>query len=401
MLKAYKYRLYPNQEQSHHLIRAMGSVRYLYNKALEFKTSHYQQTGKNLTYFDLQNSFLIEQKKLNEWLKEPSSQSLQMALRNLDNAFTNFFHKKSKYPKFKSKHNNHHSVQYPQSIRVDWKSNRVYIPKCGEVFVVFDRKFEGKIKTCTISKTPTNKFFISILVENNKPLPSKQEITEETSIGIDLGIKNFAVLSDGQVFNNPKYLRITLNKLKAYQRKLSKKQKGSKNRNKARIKLAKIFEKLFNQRNDFLHKLSSLIINSDNQTIILENLAIGNMLKNHHLALSISDCGWGMFNNMLEYKAEWNGKNIIYIGRFEPSSKMCSNCGNINKELTLDIREWDCQNCHTHLNRDVNAAINIKKFGLHSVKNKSISGQELSEEPVKISESMESTKQETLVFMQG
>lgn len=384
MLKAYKYRIYLNKKQKDHLIQDMGSVRYIYNKALELIDIHYQLTGKHLGYIYLSNIFLIDQKKQNDWIKKANAQSLQSSLRNLDVAFVRFFKQISNRPKFKSKHDNRQSVQYPQGVKIDWENSKVQIPKLGKVSIVLGREFVGKIKTCTVSKTPTNKFFISILVEDDKDLPLKPEIKEETTIGIDLGIKHFATLSNGTQIDNPKYLRKNLKKLKAFQRKLSRKKKGSKNRDKARLKVAKIHEKITNQRKDFLQKTTSSIIkNSDNQTIILEDLGVANMLRNHCLALSISDCGWGMFKNMLQYKSEWYGKNLLFIGRFEPSSKMCSNCEHINKELILKDREWTCQNCQTFHDRDINAAINIKKFGL---RNQLISGQSLPEEPVEIPE---------------
>lgn len=380
MLKAYKYRIYPNKLQKEHLIRSMGCIRFLYNAALEERIKHYEKFGKGLSCFDQMKELPdIKKNPELEWLAEPTAQSLQMSLRNLENAFTNFFRKQADFPKFKSKHDNHHSIAYPQRVEVDWKANRVYLPKCGEVFIVFDRKFEGKIKTCTVSRTPTDKFFISILVEDDKKLPKKAPIKRETAVGIDLGIKHFAILSDGTKVENPRHLQKSLAKLKVLQKDLSRKKKGSKNRDKARRKVAKLFEYISNQRKDFLHKLSSKIV-SENQTIIMEDLNVSGMIRNYSLAQHIQDVGWGMFKVMLEYKAEWYGKNLLFIGRFDPSSKMCSCCGNIKKDLTLKDREWECENCHTHHDRDINAAINIKKFGLI----KSKTGTEYALEPTEI-----------------
>jgi putative transposase len=381
MLKAYKYRLYPNQEQRLHFAQSMGCVRYIYNKALETKNKHYEKTGKKLSYFDLANVLLKKEKEEHEWLTFSNAQSLQMALRNLDNAFQRFFKKTSGFPTFKKK-SGHQSVQYPQNVSVDFKKNRIKIPKAGEVFCRFDRTFEGKIKTCTISRTPTDKFFVSILVDDGKELPLKPLIETEGSIGIDLGIKTFATFSDGQKIDNPKFLDKLLARLKVLQHRASKKVKGSNNRRKANLKVAKLFERISNQRNDFLHKISTKLIR-ENQTIILEDLNVKGMLQNHSLAKSISDVSWSKFVEYLTYKCEWYGKNLIQIGRFDPSSKMCSCCGKINNELTLKDRSWICSACQTEHDRDINAAINIKKFGL--IKAASGSGRpvELAEVPVK------------------
>jgi putative transposase len=358
----------------------MGCVRYIYNKGLETKIKYYETNGKTLNYFDMAGptGLLIKEKREYTWLNIPNAQSLQMSLRNLDNAFTNFFKKKSKFPVFKKK-SGHESIQYPQYVFVDFKNNITKIPKAGKVFTVFDRKFDGKIKTCTVSKTPTNKFFISILVDDSKELPMKAQINSLTAVGIDLGIKDFAILSNGEKVANPKYLKKVLNRIKVLQKRASKKTKGSNNKKKANLKIARAYEKVSNQRTDFLQKTSTKIIR-ENQTIILEDLNVSGMMKNHKLSQAISDVSWSEFIRMLTYKAEWNGKNIIHIGRFEPSSKLCNECGWKNKELTLADREWSCKECGVVHDRDLNAAINIKKFGLIKAK----SGQELSEELVEM-----------------
>jgi putative transposase len=363
MLKSYSYRLYPNPKQVKHFVQVMGAVRYLYNKGLEERVKTYEQTGKGLTYFTQTgpNGLLACEKAEHEWLWGPAHQSLQQALRNLDNAFTRFFRKQAKFPNFKKK-SGHQSVQYTKDISVDFANHKVRIPKLGKVNAVFDREFSGKIKTCTVSKTPTGKFFISILVDDGAEAPIKAPINPATSVGIDLGIKDFAILSDGTKVSNPKYLRKNLDRLKVLQRRASKKQKGSKNRQKANKRVAKLYEQITNQRKDFLNKLSTKII-SENQTVILEDLNIEGMLRNHKLAQAISDVSWGKFVRQLTYKAEWAGKNVIYIGRFDASTKTCSDCGAINQNLTLADREWDCP-CGSHHDRDINAAINVKKFGL-------------------------------------
>jgi len=251
----------------------------------------------------------------------------------------------------------------PQHYTVNFEKSLVKLPKIGEVKAILHRRFEGTLKTATISKTCTGKYYISILVEDGKELPAKQDFSESTTIGIDVGIKDFAVLSTGEKVENPKYLKNSLNRLKVLQKRVSRKVKGSKNRDKARLLLSKLHEKISNQRNDFQHKLSSKLI-SENQAIALETLNVKSMQKNHCLAQSISDSAWSSFVIKLEYKAEWLGKTILRIGQFEPSSKLCSVCGYYNLDLTLKDREWECPDCNTKHDRDINAAINIKKFSL-------------------------------------
>jgi len=355
MLKAFKYRLYPTTDQSVLLNKHIGSSRSVYNLALETKQMAWAGNRVNLNCFDLIKQ-LPDLKKECEWLKEINSQSLQQPIRNLDNAFTRFFKGQGNFPKFKKKSNGG-SFNIPQNVLL--KNGKLVIPKFKKgIDIVLHRPIKGEIRQATISKTPTGKYFVSILCETGENIKPKATIEENTSVGIDLGVKTFLVTSDGECFDNPKFLRESLSKLKYVQRKFSK-NKGKRTKN----KLAKLHEKVANQRKDFLHKTSSKLI-SDNQTICIEDLNIKGMLANHKLALSISDCGWSMFVDMLEYKAEWYGKNILKIGRFEPSSKLCSCCGSINKELTLKDREWTCSNCNTLLDRDVNASINIKNFAL-------------------------------------
>ena len=355
MLKAYKYRLYPTNEQKILLNKHIGSARFVYNLALECKQMAYAGSKVNLNCFDLIKQ-LPDLKKECEWLKEINSQSIQQPIRNLDNAFTRFFKGQGSFPKFKKK-SSVGSFNVPQNVYLE--NSKLIIPKFKKgIDVVLHRPIKGEIRQATISRTPTGKYFVSILCETGEVNKPKANIKEDTAVGIDLGIKTFLVTSDGECFENPKFLRETLSKLKYVQRKFSK-NKGKRTKN----KLAKLHEKVANQRKYFLHKTSSKLI-SDNQTICIEDLNVKGMLANHKLALSISDCGWSMFVDMLEYKAEWYGKNILKIGRFEPSSKLCSCCGSINKELTLKDREWTCSKCNTLLDRDVNASINIKNFAL-------------------------------------
>lgn len=360
MLKAFRYRLNPNEEQKVLLNKHIGASRFIYNLALETKQMAYVGNKHNLSCFEL-HSQLTDLKKELSWLKELNSQSLQQSITNLDKAYTAFFKGQNDFPKFKKKTNNG-SFNIPQNVKVE--NNKLIIPKFtkkNSIDIVLHREIKGEIRQATISKTPTGKYFVSILCETGEQNKSKPKIKEETTIGIDLGIKDFVITSNGEVFENPKYLRKAQDKLKYVQSKYGK-YKGKKTKQ----KLAKLHEKIANKRKDFLHKVSTKLIR-ENQTICLENLNVSGMLQNHKLAQAISDVSWSTFVNMLEYKAEWYGTNILRIGRFEPSSKTCSNCGNINKEVTLKDREWTCVKCNTTHDRDVNAAINIKNFSLRNI----------------------------------
>jgi len=389
MLKAFKYRVYPNKEQAILLNKHFGCVRYIYNQGLQNKIESYETTGKSLSCNKLTTGMLIDLKNdpSKEWLKEIYSQCLQMALRNLDNAFTRFFREKKGFPKFKSKHKSIQSCQFPQNVRIDLDNKRIIFPKIGGLKTVFSREFEGKIKTTTLSRTSTNKYYVSILVDNEVEFPEKVKIEKETTIGIDLGIKDFCILSNGEKIENPKYLKNNLQRIKVLNRRASRKVKGSNNKKKANLKLALKHEYVRNIRQDFLHQLSSKLI-SENQTICLEDLNVSGMMKNHCLAQSISDVSWSQFVDFLKYKAEWYGKNILQIGRFESSSKTCSICGWIKKDLTLKNREWVCEKCGVKHDRDINAATNIKKFGLithFKYANYNYSGKELPGEPMEMS----------------
>jgi putative transposase len=365
MLRAYKYRLYPNNEQRIALSKNFGCARWVYNWALSRKIEAYEKENRSLSIFVLSKELpKLKVAEETKWLAEADSQALVMSLRNLDNAFTRFFREKKGFPKFKSK-KSRQSFQIPQRVKVDFKALKIILPKIGAVRAKLYRRFEGKIKTVTISKTPSGKYFASVLVETDeKPLP-KPEIKYENAIGLDLGLTHFAILSNGEKIENPKHLQKSLKRLKFLQRRLSRKKAGSKRRDKARIRVAKLYERITNQRNDFLHKLSIRLIR-ENQTIALENLNVAGMMQNHRLAQSIGSASWSRFVEFMRYKAEWYGRNIVFIGRFEPSSKLCSVCGFHNSELTLDERTWICPSCQTEHDRDVNAATNILKFALQS-----------------------------------
>lgn len=360
VLKTFKYRIYPTENQIEQLQRYFGVVRFAYNIGLETKISAYTSTRKVLSCFDLIDQ-IVDLKKDYKWIAECPAQAIQMSIRNLDNAYTKFF-KGGGFPKFKNKYSRQ-SIQFPQGVRVDFEGKKISLPKLKWVSCVFDRAFEGKIKMVTLKKTTTNKYFVSILVDNQKELPKKKPIIEQTTVGIDLGIKTLAVLSDGKKFENQKWFRTASANLRRQQRSLAKKKKGSKNREKQRLVVARCYEKIANQRKDYLHKISTHIIKNFD-TVCMEDLNVEGMMKNAKLALAIGEIGWSNLKSMLEYKAEWYGKNIVTIGRFEPSSKICSICGTINKELKLQHRTWTCNKCDTEHDRDKNAAINIKNFGL-------------------------------------
>lgn len=362
MLKAYKYRLKPTKKQETLINKHIGSCRLVYNWALEQKIKTYEQTGKSINHMGL-DKLLPILKTEKTFLKETNSQSLQGMTKHVDAAFTRFFREKNGFPKFKSKKNPIQSFPVPQHYTVDFENSTVKLPKIGKVETIFHRKFEGMLRTATVSRSCTGKYYISILVEDGKELPNKQKYSESTTVGIDVGIKDFAVLSTGEKIENPKYLKNSLQRLKCLQKRVSRKQVGSKRRDKARKLLSKIHEKISNQRNNFQHQISSKLI-SENQAIALETLNVKGMQKNHHLAQSISDSAWSSFVTKLEYKAQWFGKTILRIGQFEPSSKLCHVCGYHNSELSLKDREWTCPECKTPHDRDINAAINIKKFSL-------------------------------------
>jgi len=362
MLRAYKYRIYPNKEQEKLFFQHFGACRFIYNWGLENKIRTYESDDKSISRFTL-NKMLLDLKSKHVWLKDVNSQSLQGATLHLENAFTRFFREKKGFPKFKSRKNPVQSFSVPQGYNVDFETHKIRLPKIGWVKTKLHRRYKGVEKTATVSITPTGKFFISILIDDEKDQPSTQHFDENTTIGVDVGIKDFAILSNGEKIGNPRCLKQSFLRMKVLQRRLSKKQKGSNNRNKAKKAVAKLHEKIHNQRNDFQHKLSFRLV-CENQAIALETLNVDGMLKNHTLAQHIADASWSSFVTQLEYKAQRLGKTILRIGQFEPSTKICSKCGYYNRDLTLADRDWVCPDCGSHHDRDINAAINIKKFAL-------------------------------------
>lgn len=364
--KVIQVRLYPTKEQVTQLAQSFGCARWWWNYALNKSIETYKETGKGLTRAAL-NAFLPTLKKAEDtiWLADCYSQILQATTLNLTTAYKNFFEKRAGFPKFKSKHGKQ-SIQYPQNVKI--VDGNVKLPgNIGEIKAKIHRPVEGKIKTVTVSRTPSGKYLASILteVEGENPVVSEGKI-----YGIDLGLKHFAVVTDGEkvsFYDNPKHLAKHEKNLKRKQKKLARKVKGSNSRNRYRKVVAKVYERVSNSRQDFLHKLSYKLV-SDSQAVIVENLNVRGMVRNHKLAKSISDVGWGTFTNFLAYKLERNGGKLVEIDRWFPSSKLCSNCFYQIGEMPLDVREWTCPHCNTHHNRDANAAQNIRAEGIRMIK---------------------------------
>jgi len=374
-LLAYKYRLYPNKGQRVLLEKHFGSCRFIYNHFLQKKITHYKETKKTIGWVDLANS-LVELKKEHEWLDEIGSQSLQATIRNLDNAYTNFFRSNMGFPKFKSKKNNKQSFCCPEanSIRPDFEHNRLYLPKFintkkkdNRLKCVFDRKIEGNIKQCTVSRDSDGKYYASILVEQNVEFQVKPKVKDKTTIGIDFGVKIFLTLSNGEKIESPKFFKQSQDKLAKHQQDLEELTKGSTCYISKKEQISKLHSKISRQRKDFLDKLSyKLTHDKQVETICIEDLSIKNMQSQNQAPTNriIGDLGWYNLTRMIQYKSDWYGKNFLKIGRFEPSSKTCNVCGEVYHELTLDERVWKCKKCGSEHDRDVNASKNVKDFAL-------------------------------------
>ena len=360
--RTYKFRLYPNKAQIELLAKHFGCSRFVYNYFLNQRKEQYRLTG-NSDNFYAQCKTLTTLKKQEEtaWLKEVNAQTLQFAIRSLESAYNNFFKKRAKFPKFKSKHSKN-SFTVPQFASV--AGGRLFIHKFKEgIKCRVHREIKGKIGKVTITKTPSGKYFVSVFTEEEYITPIKKT---DKSIGVDMGLKNLLTTSDGETFNNNRYTKRYECKLAKAQQHLSRKVKGSKGFENQKLKVARLHEKISNSRADYLHKCSiSLVRRYD--TICIEDLNVKGMTRNHRLAKSISDASWGHFVSIVIYKAEWNGKKVVKVDRYFPSSQTCNVCGYVNKDIKdLSVREWECPECHTHHDRDVNAAINILHIGLNN-----------------------------------
>lgn len=367
MIKAYRYKLKPTYKQQKMLSQDFGNVRFIYNWALGLKKEKWENEQVSLSYYDLAKMMTeLKHDGNHNWLNNTCAASLQQTLRHLDAAYAKFFKEKKGFPKFKSKKNPCNSIQFVKC-KINFESKRINVPKIGNIKFCSNKEFDVdkvKIGTTTISKDNLNNYWISIIVEDYTEHKALVHIKDdETCVGIDMGVKNLCILDNGTKYDNPKYYNKNLERLATLQHRLSLKTKSSKNYEKVRLQIAKLNKKIANMRLDYLHKTTTEIVDKYD-TICLETLNVKGMQKNHCLAQTIGDTSLGMFNEMISYKANWNGKNVIHIGRFEPSSKTCNKCGYVNKDLTLGDREWICPICGEHHDRDINAAINIKKIGL-------------------------------------
>ena len=354
MLTATKIRIYPTITQVDKLAKAFGCARWYWNNSLAETQKIYQATGKGLGQFQL-NARLLQLKSEVTWLAETHSQVLQSVSLNLSRAFVNFFERRAKYPQFKHKQRKQ-SIQYPQGVKV-MEGCKVYLPKIGHIKAVVHRELVGTIKTVTVSRDPSGKYFASILTENGVDAPAAS--LNGKMLGVDVGLTDLAVTSDGSKFSNPKHVAKAQKNLARKQQHLSRKVKGSNTRIKARLRVAKAHERVANARKDYLHKLSTRLVN-ENQVIAVEDLHVKGMMKNHNLARAIGDAGWGAFTNMLKYKTARAGKGYIEVNRFFANSKTCSCCLHAQAKMPLEIRMWTCDKCGTRHDRDINAAINIR-----------------------------------------
>ncbi|XCP84754.1 IS200/IS605 family element RNA-guided endonuclease TnpB [Roseburia hominis] len=366
MLKAYKYRIYPDNGQKTQIAKTFGCCRFVYNRTLAYRKEAYEQEKKSFSKTDCNNYCNRELKKSYEWLKEADKFALTNAIYNMDSAYQKFFKEHSGYPKFKSKHDNYKSYTTNftnGNITVNFETGRIKLPKLKEVRAKLHREFRGQIKSATVSQGPSGKYYVSILVETEH-----EELAHTNqSIGLDLGIKDLCITSNGRKYENPRTIKKYERKLARQQRKLAHKEKGSKNYYKAKKQLTICHEKITNTRKDYLHKITHEIV-SENQVIVSENLQIKNMVKNHHLAKSISDVSWYELTRQLEYKSKWNGREYIKIDTFYASSQLCFVCGYQNTDTkNLSVREWTCSVCGAKHDRDINAAKNILAEGLRQI----------------------------------
>ena len=375
MLRAIKIRLYPNKEQELKLNKVLGCYRFVYNQMLALKQKEYNENKKSLGLTDLSKYFhgtLLKDEQY-EWLKEQNTKVMKQSIRQMLSAYDKFFKQHNGFPKFKSKKDNKQSCRFELgaiSKRNDYTTYHISLAnirnikfRCNEKYAQYLQKHHDDIRQATLSKLPCGEYYLSILVDGD--LTHKVKETD-SAVGIDLGVKDFVITSEGEVFNDLHFKKSETKKIKGLQRQLSKKQKGSKNRNKARIKLAKLYKKINDRKQYYLHAVSNSLID-ENQVICMEDLNVNGMVKNHNLAESICEMNFGEFRRMLEYKANWYNRKIVFVNRFYPSSKTCHNCGCINKDLKLSDRQWICPNCGEIIERDYNAALNILDEGLRII----------------------------------
>ena len=366
MLKAIKIRIYPNNEQVAYINKQLGCCRFVYNQCLAYRKESYEKEHITIGLSD-SVKYIVELKKKFKWLSDVHSKVLQQTVRNMNQAYNNFFKLHKGYPKFKSKKDNNQSCRFPKDAFIGIRGNRIDLIKtlkdihfkCSRKDEIYLNKNQDKVSSLTLRKLPSGEFYLSILIDK----PNEYRSQTNGIIGIDLGIKNFIITSKGESFDNLHYNKNKTSKLKRLQRELSRKQKGSNNRNKARIKLAKAYNKISNQKDYYLHQVTNKLIN-ENQIICLEDLNVKGMIKNHNLANSIQEMNFGEFRRILEYKAKWYNRQIVFVDRFFPSSKTCNHCGYVYKSLKLSERQWICPNCKNIIDRDYNSALNILDEGL-------------------------------------
>ena len=347
MLKAIKIRIYPSVEQVDFINKQLGCCRFVYNNCLAFRKDSYQNEHVSISSSEAVKHITVL-KKDNEWLKNVHSKVLQQSVRDMNQAYDNFFNLHRGFPKFKSKHDNRQSCRFPKDAFIGVRGNRIDLIKvlkdihfkCSRNDERYLNRNQDKVKSITLSKEPNGKFYLSVLID--KPL--RQVPQSSSMVGLDLGIKDFAVTSDGQVIENIHFKKNEESRLKRLQRQISKKIVGSKNREKARLRFAKLNEKIRNRKLNFLHDVTNHLID-ENQVIVMEDLNVKGMVRNHKLAESNSEANWGEFRRILTYKAAWHGRQLVFIDRFYPSSKRCNHCGYINKGLTLKDRQWVCPVC--------------------------------------------------------
>ena len=373
MLRAVKIRLYPNRTQTEQFNKLLGCYRFVYNQCLARKINSYKETGTSENLSTLGK--FVHHKLLKDdnfiWLREQNTKVLKQAVNDMLSAYKNFFERHTGYPKYKSKHDNKQSCRFELgaiSKRNDYTTYKLSLAnirnikfRCNKKSAEYLQKYKQNIKQATLSKLPCGEYYLSILVDGS--LTHKGLKDTDKSVGIDLGIKDFVITSEGEVFENLHFKKCQSNKIKRLQRQISRKEKGSNNRNKARIKLAKEYKKISDKKQYYLHQVTNTLIN-ENQVICMEDLNVKGMLRNHKLAESIQEMNFGEFRRMLEYKAKWYGRTVVYVDKFYPSSKTCNHCGYIKKDLKLSDRQWVCPVCGKIIERDYNAACNILDEGL-------------------------------------